>query len=381
MSLIPRKAGVSAIVLAAGMSRRMGTPKQLLPAGDRTLLEMALENVRKSSVSEIVLVLGFAAAEIQEKVSTQGLKVVINSAYQEGMASSLRAGIATVDPCMQGALIVLADQPCVQLQTLDALIDCHQKLRAQVVIPTYKGFRGNPVLLDRSLFPEVMTIRGDVGCRAIFGSHIENIHKLDVDDRGILLDVDTATDLPAIVAAQGQDDRQSGAQEVDDLESQAPDGAPPSTQPHLVVVGRDALALSLVKLAKLLQFTTTVVDPLVRLRDLSDVDHVLHCLDFGLLPVAADRYIVVASRGQFDEDAVEKALGSPSAYVGLVANQKRAQEITASLRRKGISSEQMANLRPSAGLPLGAESPEEIALSIMAEIVTVRRGRHTPSAP
>jgi molybdenum cofactor cytidylyltransferase len=368
----PNSSEVAAIVLAAGTSRRMGTPKQLLRAGDRTLLELALDNVRKSAVDEIILVLGFAAAEIQQKISTDGLKVVINPAYQLGMAGSLRSALTAVDPRAQAALIVLADQPYVRPVTLNALIEHHQKHRPQIVIPTYRGFRGNPVLLDRSVFSEVMEITGDIGCRAIFGSHTESIDKLEVDDPGILLDIDTAGDFEAVAARTRKDAPSSPA--LPDLES-GPDAQTSRSQPDLVVVGRDALAISLTKLGRLLGFKVTMVDPLLRFRDLPDADRILHRLDFSLLPETRDRFIVVASRGQFDEDAVEQALYTSSAYVGLVSNKKRAQELTTSLQRKGVPTDKLARLRTSAGLQLGAETPEEIALSIMAEIVAVRRGQ------
>ncbi len=200
MSTQPRNPEVSAIVLAAGMSRRMGAPKQLLRAGGISLLEHTLTHVRKSTVGDIILVLGFAAEQIREQISTEGLKVVINEAYQEGMASSLRAGIAALAPQTQAALIVLADLPLVRPRTLDRLIEHHRKFHPQIVIPTYKGFRGNPVLLDRSVFTEVTDLRGDIGCRAIFGKHTENIARLEVDDPGIILDVDTRQDFEKYAA-------------------------------------------------------------------------------------------------------------------------------------------------------------------------------------
>jgi molybdenum cofactor cytidylyltransferase len=368
----PGKTAVSAIVLAAGMSRRMGAPKQLLSFGDRMLLDITLENVRNSAAGETVLVLGFAAEEIQRKISTGGLSVIINPTYQEGMSGSLRAGLAAVDPGAQGALIVLADQPFVQPATLNALMEHHQKHRPQIVIPTYRGFRGNPVLLDRSVFSEVMGITGDVGCRAIFGSHTEHIDKIEVDDPGILLDIDTACDLEA-VAAREANNAPAKSPPLPDLESR-PDVQGSTSKPDLAIVGRDALALSLAKLGKLLGFTITIVDPLLRFDDLLDADRVLHRLDFSLLPENPDRYIVIASRGQFDEDGAEQALRTNSPYVALVANKKRGQELTASLQRKGIAEDKLGRLRTSAGLALGAETPEEIALSIMAEIVAVRRG-------
>jgi molybdenum cofactor cytidylyltransferase len=325
--------------------------------------------------------LGFAATEIQRQVSTQGLKIVVNPDYQEGMASSLRAGIAALDPLSQAVLIVLADQPCVLPETLDRLIAHyqsmgHQSTGAQIVIPTYKGFRGNPVLLDRSVFQEVMQIRGDVGCRAIFGTHTENISKLAVDDAGILFDVDTSGDLQSFLAAQVRGDRRAGiCPPVSDLESRMSEAGIGvfAGQPELVVVGREAVAIALLKFGQLLHFTTTLVDPLLSLNDVAEADRVLHRLDFSLLQAQRSRYVVVASRGQFDEDALEQALQSQATYVGLVANKKRSQELMGNLQRKGLGPERLAQMHTSAGLDIGAETPEEIALSIMAEIVVERR--------
>lgn len=371
---------ISVVVLAAGMSKRMGAPKQLLRAGETTLLERALNTVRQSRADEIILVLGFGAKEIQQTISTLGLKVVVNESYQEGMGSSLRAGISIVDPQANAALIMLADQPFVLSSTLDRLIEHHQKVRPQIVIPIYKGFRGNPVLLDRSVFPEVASLRGDIGCRAIFGAHTENIAKLAVDDPGILLDVDTREDFEKL--ATGRDPAAGPALPQADMESRNPQQSTESlvTQPELVVVGRDPVALALVKLARLLGFTTTMVDPFLSLGDVPEADRILHVLDFSLLPVHRRRAVVVASRGQFDEEAIEQAFLSKAAYVGLLANKKRAQELRDSLQRKGISAEDLTRMHAPAGLDIGAEDPQEIALSIMAEIVAERRGRELPGA-
>jgi xanthine dehydrogenase accessory factor len=143
--------------------------------------------------------------------------------------------------------------------------------------------------------------------------------------------------------------------------------------PELVVVGRDEVAQALAELGNVMQFTVTVVDPLLRLEGLPEADRVLHTMDFSLLPAASERYVVVASRGQFDEEAVEQALRVNAAYVALLANKKRAQELLASLRIQGMSAEKLAGIRAPAGLNIGAETPEEIALSIMAEIVATRR--------
>jgi molybdenum cofactor cytidylyltransferase len=187
--------GAAAIILAAGKSTRMGEAKQLLRLGHSTVLEQTLARVRSSGVEEIVLVLGSSAQSILRHLAlAEGLKCVLNQDFAQGMASSLRVGLSALDPRVDAALIVLADQPFVRPETLDQLIGQHRLAGAQIVIPTYQGFRGNPVLLDRSVFAEVMALQGDVGCRAIFARHLEGIVKVEVDDAGILLDIDDQED-------------------------------------------------------------------------------------------------------------------------------------------------------------------------------------------
>ncbi len=374
------RSGVSAVVLSAGMSTRMGKTKQLLPMGENTLLGHALENLRKTRVDEIVLVLGFAAETIREQLLLGDVKVVINEGFQQGMGSSLGVGLSGVDARAEAALIVLADQPFVQPATIDRLIEQYRRSRPSILIPLYKGFRGNPVLLDRSVFGEVMSLRGEVGCRAIFGSHAENILKVPVEDIGILLDVDTCEDLEKFQQAHAQGEIGTGLLEAADLEGrevQGGTGADPA-RPELVVVGQEAVARALAKLGHLMQFTVTVVDPLLTIRELPGTDRVLHALDFSRLPVTSDLHVVVASRGRFDEEALEQALLTKAGYVALVANKKRVEEVLGSLKVKGVASENLARVRAPAGLNIGAESAEEIALSIMAEIVSERKRHAVP---
>lgn len=175
----------------------MGEPKQLLLLGESTVLEQTLENVRQADVDEIVLVLGSFAETIQRRLPASRLKdikVVLNHNYSQGMASSLREGLAALSTNINASLIVLADQPFTRPETLRRIVDRYLDSNAQIVIPSYKDSRGNPVLLARSVFPEVMALEGDVGCRAIFASHSDEIAKLEVDDVGILLDIDSKDD-------------------------------------------------------------------------------------------------------------------------------------------------------------------------------------------
>jgi molybdenum cofactor cytidylyltransferase len=349
----------------------MGRPKQLLRLGGKSLLERTLENVRGSDVDEIVLVLGAAEDEVRRQLTTEGLRVVVNPDFQQGMGTSLRKGLAAVSPSTEGAFAVLADQPFVRSSTLDQMITYRAKHAPQILIPFYRGFRGNPVLLDRSVFPELMNLTGDIGCRAIFGSHTESIHKLPVEDPGILLDIDSGEDWERF---NSLGDPWAYFQGMPDLECrQENDG-----RPELVIVGHDPMARALAALARLTEFSVTIVDPLLSLNELPEADRVLHVLDFSCLG-DPERYVVVASRGQFDEEAVEQAIRGKANYIALMANRQRAEEIFRSLRFRGLTDEKLAAVRAPAGLEIHAEGPAEIALSIMAEIVQARRGKASDS--
>ncbi|MBZ5570850.1 MAG: NTP transferase domain-containing protein [Acidobacteriia bacterium] len=363
---------VSAVILAAGMSKRMGQVKQLLSLGEATLLSRVLETARNSQVDECIVVLGFEAEAIRGKVSLDNARVVINAAYAEGMSSSLRAGLANVNPQSEAALVMLADQPLVRPSTIDRLIDEYKKSKPQVAIPMYRGFRGNPVLLDRSVFADAMAIEGDIGCRAIFGSRVKNILKVSVDDAGILIDADSPEEFERLSRACAEIKNDPTAlsenESVEDKQFEAA-GDSPSAQPELLVVGREPVVRTLVTLAKQLHFTVTVVDPLGGIQDFPGADRIVHVLNLSSLPISRRTSVVVASRGRFDEDAIEEALATNTEYIALVSNKKRASEIRRNLESKGVSAERLASFRSPAGLQIGAVTPEEIALSILAEIV------------
>jgi molybdenum cofactor cytidylyltransferase len=372
-----QSSAVSAVLLAAGTSSRMGTPKQLLRFGNETLLEHAIGILSRSKVDEIIVVLGHQAVSIQSQIRLENVKVVVNDRYGEGMGTSLRTGISSVSPDARAALVMLADQPFLLPATIDRLIEEYDKAAPQIVLPLCKGFRGNPVLLDRSVFPEIMGLAGDVGCRAIFGDHTENILKVPVEDIGVLLDVDTKTDLERVEQVNAGETSVQELLRSPEIEDREVGAASPvfPTQPELVVVGQEAVGLALVRLAKAMKFTVTVVDPLIAIDDVPGVDRVLHTLDFSQLPGTSETYVVTASRGRFDEEAIEEALRTSVAYVALVANKRRAQEILKSLRTRGISQDKLRSLHAPAGIDIGAEGPEEIALSILAEIVADRHRR------
>ncbi len=189
---------IAAVVLAGGSSARMGKTKQTLPVGGVAMLERVLRTLRQSDVGEVVVVLGDRADEVRRKVSFMREKVVLNPRYADGLSGSLKTGVRSVDPRAEAAIIVLGDQPLVTRQTIDAMVEAYRRSRAPVVAPFYRGRRGNPVLFDRSLFPELLKMEGDVGAKSVVDSNASRLLRVEVDDRGVLIDVDTPEDYEAI---------------------------------------------------------------------------------------------------------------------------------------------------------------------------------------
>lgn len=186
---------IAAIVLAAGEASRFGQCKQLVRLGDKTLLEHVLQTVRETTIDDIVVVLGAHAEEIQNAVAFDRERVVMNPLYANGMSTSIHAGLRTLDGRAEAAVMVLADQPFIAPRTIDAIVSEYRRSGASIVIPTYRGARGNPVLVARKLFPDVMSIRGDTGLRSIFQRHASDILRVEVDDVGVVTDIDTQADL------------------------------------------------------------------------------------------------------------------------------------------------------------------------------------------
>lgn len=189
---------VTAIVLAAGTSSRMGELKPLLRISERPLLAHVLDSVRHSRVGHVVVVLGAEAERVRREVPLDEATVVVNPEYARGMSTSLRAGLHAAPARSEGYLIVLGDQPFVSPATMDALIERGRRDGAKILVPTFRGRRGNPVLVDRSLGAELERVRGDIGCRALFGHHPDELAEVPVEDPGILLDIDTPEQLARV---------------------------------------------------------------------------------------------------------------------------------------------------------------------------------------
>ena len=187
---------ISAIVLAAGESKRMGQTKQLLEWEGTTILQRVLENLCRSQMDEVILVLGHEADRILQRVDTRQVKVVINKNYREGMITSIQQGLMNLNDKAEAFFIVLADQPGVGPEVFDRLISEFRRVTPSksIVLPTFHGRRGHPALFSAKYREEALRIEGDVGFRQVLQEHPEEILTVEMDTDSILQDIDTPDD-------------------------------------------------------------------------------------------------------------------------------------------------------------------------------------------
>jgi molybdenum cofactor cytidylyltransferase len=183
---------ISALILAAGESKRMGGKhKLLLPFAGRTIIECTVDAVQQANVDEAIIVLGYEAEAIRQVLINRTLKIVYNADYHQGMSSSIHAGLAAISPSTQAVMIVLADQPLVRSAELNLLISAFSQIKNKsIAVPTFNGQRGNPVIFDLRYRAELLALKGDVGGKPILARHPEVVLEVEIPTRNILEDAD-----------------------------------------------------------------------------------------------------------------------------------------------------------------------------------------------
>ncbi|MDD4987088.1 MAG: molybdenum cofactor cytidylyltransferase [Dehalococcoidales bacterium] len=185
---------VSAVLLAAGESSRMGEPKQLLPFGRSTFVERAVDTLLNSAVAEVIVVVGHQAEAVVERISSKPVKIVRNPDYRQGMITSIIAGLRLVAPEARAVMIAFIDQPLLNSRTIDNLIRGFLSEDKGIAIPTCQGIRGHPVIFATKYIQELMIVKGDIGGRQIIDSHPEDVLEVDVASEGIIVDIDNRDD-------------------------------------------------------------------------------------------------------------------------------------------------------------------------------------------
>ena len=185
----------AAVVLAAGGSTRFGSAKQLARWGDRTFIERVVDAALASQARPVVVVLGAEADRCRAALGSRPVKVVINEAWPSGQSTSMKAGLAALADNISAAIFLLVDLPGITPDLLDALIERHQRTLAPLVWPEFEGRRGNPVLFDRRLWPELRQVQGDTGGRPLLRAYQDKAERMAVSSQAILLDIDRPEDL------------------------------------------------------------------------------------------------------------------------------------------------------------------------------------------
>jgi molybdenum cofactor cytidylyltransferase len=198
----PRSAPViAAVVLAAGRSQRMAPHNKLLLAdrSGRPMIARVVDNVLSSGARPVLVVTGHQAEAVEQALGGRPVRYVFAADYADGLAASLKAGIAAVPPECAAALVCLGDMPLVTGRMMDRLLSMYDPQEGRlIVLPVFAGKQGNPVLWDRRFFPEILEIAGDSGARVLVGRHIESVAEVEMADDAVLRDFDTAESLATL---------------------------------------------------------------------------------------------------------------------------------------------------------------------------------------
>jgi len=187
---------LAAAILAAGESRRMGTPKALLPfpatpltPGKTTFIEHLISLARHPKVGAMRVVLGAHAAEVRNRVELRPEWVVMNERWEDGQLSSIHAAIRSLPPDIHGLMLFLVDHPLISPGIVERLIDAFGRSPERIVLPVYDGKRGHPIIFPARLFEELLSAPLDVGARAVVWAHAEEVVEVPTQEEGVVLNL------------------------------------------------------------------------------------------------------------------------------------------------------------------------------------------------
>lgn len=195
---------IAGILLAAGESKRMeGAFKPLLKWGTRTVVAECVQQLNNSKLDEVFVVLGHRELDIRQRLAGAGVQYAINEDYQKGMLSSVKIGWAQVAPATEGVLIALVDQPMVTTAIINQVIDAFKEGKKRIVIPTYQGKQGHPIILSTEFEEELMLMDDATpnGLKALLDAHRDEIQEVPVNSAVILEDIDRPEDYARLSAA------------------------------------------------------------------------------------------------------------------------------------------------------------------------------------
>ncbi|OGC74962.1 MAG: hypothetical protein A2145_00655 [candidate division Zixibacteria bacterium RBG_16_40_9] len=193
-----KESEIYGVILAAGESSRLGFPKQLLPFRNKTILGIVVENVLKSKLKKIYLVLGFKAQKIKKSLKSQirskKMKLLFNKNFKKGKATSIQLAIKKVPQSCQAIMFILGDKPRVDGKLINQLLKTFQHKKGLLTYPIYQTQRGNPVIFHRKLFPELLKLKGDYGGQKLIQKYWNSAARLKLKSWDSQFEVDTWED-------------------------------------------------------------------------------------------------------------------------------------------------------------------------------------------
>ena len=182
---------ISVIILAAGKSTRMGKHKLRMPLGQYSILEHTVDNYLNSVVNEVIVVTGHEADKTKQLLAHKPVTIVHNPRYNDGIGTSISAGVGHIKETTQHIMIALADQPYIRSNIINHLVDMHRNNNKGITIPVYKGTRGNPAIFNSSYKKELLELQGDTGGKQITDRHPDDILEIDIEYEEVTIDIDT----------------------------------------------------------------------------------------------------------------------------------------------------------------------------------------------
>ena len=186
---------ISGIILAAGLSTRMGESKQLLPFGDSTIIETVIDNLLGSKLNEVIVVVGHEAEKVQAHIQHKPVKIAFNPDYQEGMLTSAQCGVRSISASADAFAMTLVDLPLITPDLVNLVIDTYVQAESGIAVPSYNYRRGHPVIFHRRYAADLLALDEDSGgVRSLFKKYKDDIHYVTVDTDRVLTDIDYRTD-------------------------------------------------------------------------------------------------------------------------------------------------------------------------------------------
>jgi molybdenum cofactor cytidylyltransferase len=183
---------ISLIVLAAGKSTRMKENKLLLRTNDETLVERVVSNATKSNADETIVVLGYEAEKIRDRLARFRCRTIVNDKFEKGQSESVKVGLSAVAKDPKAVMILPADVALVEASSINKVMDEYHSSESRIVIASYRHESGHPILLDRTLFPEISQIdEATLGLKAVIDRHRAEVKYVDVGTENVLIDIDT----------------------------------------------------------------------------------------------------------------------------------------------------------------------------------------------